>query len=566
MKKLWFYLLAFAAPAAFAIAPDQVCFYEHGNFTGQSYCVSRGELGSSHANMPEGWHDRISSIQTGDYVNVEVFEHPGFQGLAMVFEGNHGWLNQAENTISSFRILGRDNPGFCIFEHFSFAGKRHCRSHDGTDFTVDLNALGFNDLASSIYVQKNNHNIKVIGHEHSNMTGQQWNHSETSTWFPNDNTLSSLTVTAAAKVCLHEHANFRGQQWCMRHNGQDIYIPNLAGTWNDYISSMAIPPGHKVTAFRDVNYQDKIGEFTSDIPWLGVNNDSISSFIVSSIVKSTTPAAAKYGDKTWANYHWLGAHNAHVNTGEDWWVIANQEKNYENLLNSGVRVLNLDIHDSTSRGNRDVYLCHGSCWGWLGTNYVSSMPTFRVALNRIGAWLRQHPLEVVTITLEDNVDYRALFDAALRNGQVGDLLFNPHTGRTGGQWPKLSKMVQDNKRLIILTSKSSNADAANGIGYDRNYLTENYWSLGFWGNDTGCWARWNGSPLSDTSKAFHMSHFRTSGSVVGAAIDNSYSKLSNRINNECFNASGGRLPNILLLDYVDIGAGKQMVDELNRRN
>ena len=389
---------------------------------------------------------------------------------------------------------------------------------------------------------------------------------------------------SANEVCFYENGYYGGASKCYSHNNRSTTIDWVGSEWNDKFSSVKVGSNVKVTAFDNSYKAGESWTYTKNTNWVGAANDRISSFEISPVSNIVTinnifdsvfaiilerrknEAIAKFGNKTWANYHWLGAHNAHVNTGEAWWAVANQRKSYEDLLNSGVRVLNLDIHDSTSRGNRDVYLCHGSCWGLIGTHYVTSMPTFRGALNRIGAWLRQNPLEVVTITLEDNVDYRVLFDAALRNGNVSDLLFNPNTGVSGGQWPKLSQMVIDNKRLVILSSKSSNADANNGVGYDKTYLTENYWSLGFWGGDTSCSARWDGISLNNAGKAFHMSHFRSVGSMVGAAVDNSYSKLSSRINNECFNASGGRLPNILLLDYPDIGAGMQMVDELNRRN
>ena len=563
MKKFLFYFLILMAPTAFAIAPDEVCFYEHGNYQGQSFCIKRGEGGSNHSSIPNGWNDRVSSIETGAFVNVEVFEYYNFNGLAMIFEGAHNWLYQSENNISSFKIHGRDAPGFCIFEHANFVGKRHCRVHDGNNFTVDLNSIGFNDMASSIFVQKNNHDIKIIGYEHINQQGQHYNHSETNSYLVNNDNLSSLAVTAAAKICMHEHNDYLGQQWCLRIKDVNVSIPYVGDDWNDRISSISIPAGYKLEAFRHANYQGSIGQFSSSISSMGWNNDSISSFIISVDNSTTSAAVLKYGNKTWAKYHWLGAHNAHVNSAEAWWVFPNQRKSYEKLLDSGVRVLNLDIYDSWSRGNRDVYLCHDSCSGWIGTNYVSSMPTFRVALNRIGAWLRAHPLEVVTITLEDYVDHRALFDAALKNGQVNDILFNPYSGMVGGQWPTLASMVANNKRLIILTSKSSNADAKNGIGYDRSAVAENYWSLGTWGNDTTCKPRWSGVPLNDTAKAFHVSHFRNFPTLISTAVDNSYSSLITRINNQCFNASGGRTPNIILLDFVDIGSGMQIVNELN---
>lgn len=289
MKKILVYMLAFVAQTAFAIAPDQVCFYEHSNYTGQNFCVTRGDVGSSFVKMPSGWDNRASSIKTGEYVNVEVFEHENFNGLAMIFEGDHTWLNQAENQISSYKIQSRGNPGFCIFEHFNLTGKRHCRSHDGTDFTINLTDMGFNDQASSIYVQAAATPISIIGYEHIDRLGQSWNISSTNLKFSFDNILSSIMVSAAPKICVYEHNDYRGQQWCMRYTSSDISIPSITGPWNDYISSISIPSGFKLTAYRDANYQNKIGDFTENISRLDGNNDTITSFVISRNTDPVTP-------------------------------------------------------------------------------------------------------------------------------------------------------------------------------------------------------------------------------------------------------------------------------------
>jgi hypothetical protein len=54
------------------------CFYEHANFQGRSFCLSRGQVVY---NLDQtGFNDMISSIRTQGNARVTVFEHANFAG------------------------------------------------------------------------------------------------------------------------------------------------------------------------------------------------------------------------------------------------------------------------------------------------------------------------------------------------------------------------------------------------------------------------------------------------------------------------------------------------------
>lgn len=292
-----------------------------------------------------------------------------------------------------------------------------------------------------------------------------------------------------------------------------------------------------------------------------------------SVVPQPSEVTKKYGDKAWDQYVWLGAHNAFTRAG-DGWIVANQFKSYEELLDFGVRNIDLDIYDFKSElwqcifsigadcYARDVYLCHSSCSTAPGFTYALPRKTLSDALSRIAAWMRAHPQEVVTITMESYVSDRALYLAALQRSGALPLVFNTETGRPGGKWPRLSEMVRTNKRLVLLTDKVDNAGSDTLTALDSTIVTKNFWSLGDLGENTKCEPRWNDVPLTNTARAFHMSHFRNIPTALTAYIDNTSAKLRSRILNECY-AAAKRYPNFLMLDYADIGDGKAIVDWLN---
>jgi uncharacterized protein YraI len=80
---------------------DRVCFYEHVDFGGDSFCVRPGErlraLGD--------WNDRISSIRVRGDAEALVCEHNGFRGRCVVIDRNVRNLGPRGNDIiSSIRV------------------------------------------------------------------------------------------------------------------------------------------------------------------------------------------------------------------------------------------------------------------------------------------------------------------------------------------------------------------------------------------------------------------------------------------------------------------------------
>ena len=80
---------------------DQVCFYEHVNYGGDSFCARPGERIRSLG----AWNDRISSIRVRGFAEAQVCEHNGFRGRCVVIDRSVRNLGRGGNDIiSSIRV------------------------------------------------------------------------------------------------------------------------------------------------------------------------------------------------------------------------------------------------------------------------------------------------------------------------------------------------------------------------------------------------------------------------------------------------------------------------------
>lgn len=79
-----------------------VCFYEHSDYQGASFCTS-----ANNTDMPSGWNDRISSLKVAPGYQVELYEHSNYGGRKLTLGGNTSELNSQgfNDTASSFKVV-----------------------------------------------------------------------------------------------------------------------------------------------------------------------------------------------------------------------------------------------------------------------------------------------------------------------------------------------------------------------------------------------------------------------------------------------------------------------------
>ncbi|WP_265518194.1 peptidase inhibitor family I36 protein [Nitratireductor luteus] len=82
---------------------SQVCFYEHRDFRGASFCARPGEASWL---VPPAWNDRISSIRITGWTGVAVCEHKNFGGWCTEYNRDVPYVgDQRNDQISSFQVF-----------------------------------------------------------------------------------------------------------------------------------------------------------------------------------------------------------------------------------------------------------------------------------------------------------------------------------------------------------------------------------------------------------------------------------------------------------------------------
>ncbi len=252
-------------------------------------------------------------------------------------------------------------------------------------------------------------------------------------------------------------------------------------------------------------------------------------------------------DKAYNELAFVMPHNAHAYTPDYSVAAANQERDITTQLSDGVRAFTFKTYTTSdaSCGPRDVYVYHG--FPLLGCT------PFADVLTPIKQFLDANPHQVITIGIEGS---SPIADMKLVMDDVG-LSAYLHVQTFGNPWPTLRQMIVSNKRLVVFAARSN---AANYPGYHNywNFIVDNDYAAQKM-SDFDCeWFR--GNPNGDL---YLFNHFITNLTPQrdSAASINTYARLKGRID-ECI-AYHGRKPNLIHVDFYNLGDCLRVADELN---
>jgi hypothetical protein len=233
-------------------------------------------------------------------------------------------------------------------------------------------------------------------------------------------------------------------------------------------------------------------------------------------------------------------HNA-MSSEEYGWVYPNQLLGIERQLDDGIRGLMLDSHAFEGQ----TLLCHGTC-------LLGSLPLVD-GLAMIRGFLDHHRGEVVTIIFETYVTAEATAAAFDDSG----LARYVHAQAPGAPWPTLRELIDADTRLVVFT------DDDGGGAHD--------WYLDVWAHawETDYAAESTSDFSCDINRGdagnplFIFNHFLTRSFAVPeeAATTNADPFLIDRAM-QC-QASSGRLPNFVTVDFYSEGDLFEAVDALN---
>jgi len=282
-----------------------------------------------------------------------------------------------------------------------------------------------------------------------------------------------------------------------------------------------------------------------------------------------------------------GAHNAMSNTGVVGWMFPHHQHDIAGMLDDGIRALALDIHYGIQGSDRvktdferegvsqekiekaigpegtaaalrirdrivvgegsehGIYFCHGFCE--LGA--YSVVPT----LKQIRDFMVSHPDEVVILIVEDYVspeDLKKLFEDS-------GLMEVVDTGSVRPPWPTLRELIQANQRVIVFIE--SGRPGVSWLHPTLGTIQETPYTF-HKPEDFSCRPNRSGTEGS----LFLMNHWiETTPAPKPSMAEqvNAYDALLARAQ-QC-QKERGRLPNIISVDFYDIGDLFRVVRTMN---
>jgi hypothetical protein len=244
---------------------------------------------------------------------------------------------------------------------------------------------------------------------------------------------------------------------------------------------------------------------------------------------------------------YLTTHNA-FNAGEDGFTFPNHNFGITRQLEDGVRGLMIDVYDEG--GVATVY--HSVAI--LGTTTLESN------LVEIKNFLDANPNEVVTIIFECYADFE-LIETAFLNTEMLDYALEQDLGE---EWPTLQQMIDDGKRLVVLSDRNDAAPGENWYHYVWDYAVETPFS-----NNSNSDFTCEFNRGDEGNDLFILNHFATDPNVgVGrpdlSELANNFDFFYNRAL-ECMDELG-KFPNFPTIDFHELGEPLRVVDSLNLNN
>jgi len=163
---------------------------------------------------------------------------------------------------------------------------------------------------------------------------------------------------------------------------------------------------------------------------------------------TTCNGHAELCDRTFGNVTYVGAHDSYaVGVGN---IAANQDYDITQQLNDGIRMLQMQAHNSSG----EIRLCHTSCGLYDGGSLQDYLTTVK-------KWMDANPNDVVSLLIV-NIDnlpvsqYASVFVAA----GVDKLSYSPQSPTLPASgWPTLGALIDAGTRLITFIDNGADTAA-----------------------------------------------------------------------------------------------------------
>ncbi|KAI8725200.1 hypothetical protein NCS52_00090600 [Fusarium sp. LHS14.1] len=261
----------------------------------------------------------------------------------------------------------------------------------------------------------------------------------------------------------------------------------------------------------------------------------------------------KLCDRKYSEITFIGTHNSAF-VGET--PVHNQYKSVTEQLDMGVRFLQAQTQDKDG----EIQMCHTHCWE-LDEGPLEDY------LQDISDWMGKNKDEVVTLLLT-NIDGLSVekFDDAFESAGLKGLVFHPKKKLALDEWPTLKALINDEARLIVFMDYHMDQSKVDYIISEFDYFWETSYGVtddSFPSCDVD--RPENGDPTKLMGIMNHMLNHDILGIVVPNQIDAAKTNSAESIQKQIDLCEGnwGRRPNVVLLDWVNVGDAMEVQVSLN---
>ncbi|KAF5497055.1 PI-PLC X domain-containing protein 1 [Colletotrichum siamense] len=265
-------------------------------------------------------------------------------------------------------------------------------------------------------------------------------------------------------------------------------------------------------------------------------------------------------NRKYSNVTFVGSHNANF-VGER--ITHNQNVPITRQLDIGVRFLTIQTHWKDD----EIRMCHSKCW----LLDVGKLEDFLLEVSR---WMKNHPNEVVTLLLTNPTSIRGRdFAAAFRKAGVDKIAFTPNKKLAVDSWPTLGQLIDNKKRLVVFMDYPERPTREKWIMDWFSYSWET--PYGELDNNFPHCKRDRPQQHIDESKYMylinHVWNKKLGTEFEGESIKiptrlaanttNSMDSISRQV--KLCKAKWGKIPNVILLDFIDVGDAIKAQDHFN---
>lgn len=236
---------------------------------------------------------------------------------------------------------------------------------------------------------------------------------------------------------------------------------------------------------------------------------------------------------------WPGTHNSHASQALGYTALANQHVDIPTQLRDGIRALNIDLYVEEGA----LLACHLFCSS-------VSQPAEQV-FGQLTGFLSTHPDEVLLLVVNASDADDAIAAAMASEGLSRFAVVQDPTE----PWPTLAALIEADERLIVLVSEGGDPTWLQSV---EAHVTRTEYGYNA-PEDFDCALR-----FESEGSLFQMSHhlYDPTASPELATTANTEEVLTRRM--ELCEAEVARPPNIVFVDYYDLGDLFLVTDALNQ--